>query len=149
MNLFDYDTTGIYPRWATLVQTITQPQGAKRKHFAAMQESARKDVERAFGVLQARFAIVKGPAQFWSASDLRDIMKTCIIIHNMIIEDERDLNLDFPLDSTPSPRVSSDNPVEFQEFVCRYRAVRSEEKHYQLRHDLIEHLWQEKGNKDM
>ena len=42
--------------------TIPHPQGEKRKLFSKYQESQRKDVERAFGVLQARFAIVRGPA---------------------------------------------------------------------------------------
>jgi len=50
---------GIYPQWSTIVKTISCPQGKKAKLFAAAQESARKDVERAFGVLQARFAIVR------------------------------------------------------------------------------------------
>ena len=36
------------------------PKGRKRSLFATTQESTRKDVERAFGVLQARFAIVVG-----------------------------------------------------------------------------------------
>ncbi|KAL3653755.1 hypothetical protein CASFOL_003436 [Castilleja foliolosa] len=52
-----YLANGIYPKWATLVQTISQPQGRKKKLFARMQEAYRKDVERAFGVLQSRFAI--------------------------------------------------------------------------------------------
>ena len=56
------------------------------------QESCRKDVERAFGVLQSRFAIIVGPSRFWRKEVLHDIMTTCIILHNMIIEDERDLN---------------------------------------------------------
>jgi len=37
------------------------PQGAKAKLFAECQESVRKEVERAFGILQARFAIIRGP----------------------------------------------------------------------------------------
>ncbi|CAL5390252.1 unnamed protein product [Camellia sinensis] len=53
-----YLADGIYSQWATLVQTIYSPQGAKRQHFAMMQESARKDIERAFGVLQSRFAMI-------------------------------------------------------------------------------------------
>ena len=44
---------GIYPQWTTIVKTIPNPVGEKRKRFAQEQESARKDVERAFGVLQS------------------------------------------------------------------------------------------------
>ena len=65
-------------------------------HFAKSQESARKDVERAFDVPQARFSIVRGPTRLWKLEVLKDIMKTCIILHNMIVEDERNANeLDF------------------------------------------------------
>ncbi|XP_028067286.1 uncharacterized protein LOC114270087 [Camellia sinensis] len=46
-----YLANGIYPRWATIVKTISQPQGAKRQLFARMQEACRKDVKRAFGML--------------------------------------------------------------------------------------------------
>ena len=45
-------------------------------------------MERAFGVLQSRFAIVRGPARFFQIQMLKDIMTACIILHNMIIEDE-------------------------------------------------------------
>jgi hypothetical protein len=41
------------------------PQGEKRKLFAQHQEATRKDVERAFGVLQSRFAIIRGPVSNW------------------------------------------------------------------------------------
>ena len=45
-------------------------------------------MERAFGILQARWAIVRGPARFWQSEDLHSMMVTCIILHNMIMEDE-------------------------------------------------------------
>ena len=77
------------------MQTIPQPQNRKKKYFAMKQESCRKDVKCAFGVLQSRFAIVVGPTRFWSKNVLHDIMTACIIMHNMIIEDER--NLDAPI----------------------------------------------------
>ena len=48
-----YLADGIYPSWFTFVKTIPSPQGNKTNFFAAQQESARKDVERAFGVLQS------------------------------------------------------------------------------------------------
>ena len=53
-----------------------------------MQESARKDIERAFGVPQARFNIVRAPARSWSLAHISNIMKTWIILQNMIVEDE-------------------------------------------------------------
>jgi hypothetical protein len=64
-NMGYYLADGIYPEWATFVKTIPLPQCDKDKLFAAHQEGARKDVERAFGVLQARFAILRNPARMW------------------------------------------------------------------------------------
>ncbi|CAA7029170.1 unnamed protein product [Microthlaspi erraticum] len=52
-----YLTDGIYPSWLTFIQSIKLPKGRKAKRFAKRQEGVRKDVERAFGVLQARFAM--------------------------------------------------------------------------------------------
>ena len=65
------------------------PVGEKRKRFAQEQESARKDVERAFGVLQSRWGIVRYPANTWSTQKLWEVMTACVIMHNMIVEDER------------------------------------------------------------
>ena len=49
-----YLTDGIYPKWATFIDAIDAPQTHKQRLFTQRQESARKDVECAFGVLQAR-----------------------------------------------------------------------------------------------
>jgi len=46
-------------------------------------------VERAFGVLQSRFAIIRGLACAWRMETLKHINYACIILHNMIVEDER------------------------------------------------------------
>ncbi|XP_042420397.1 uncharacterized protein LOC122008654 [Zingiber officinale] len=56
-----YLTDGIYPEWATFVKSFPCPQDPKRKIFKERQEAARKDVERAFEVLQSRWAMIKGP----------------------------------------------------------------------------------------
>nr|VDD56019.1 unnamed protein product [Brassica oleracea] len=48
-----YLSDGIYPKWSTFIQSIPLPQGPKAELFAERQESTRKDVERAFGVLQS------------------------------------------------------------------------------------------------
>ena len=65
-----YLSDGIYPKWATFVKTIPLSQGQKKKLFAERQESVRRDVERVFDVLQARFAIVRGPARLLKKSVL-------------------------------------------------------------------------------
>ena len=80
----------IHPPWASFIQSIRLPQGDKAQLFAQHQEAARKDVERAFGVLQARFAIIKGPSRVWDMKTMGEILRSCIILHNMIVEDERD-----------------------------------------------------------
>jgi hypothetical protein len=45
------------------MKSITLPQTEKHQLFAKHQEGARKDVERAFGVLQSHFSIVRHPAR--------------------------------------------------------------------------------------
>ncbi|XP_057248145.1 uncharacterized protein LOC125493769 [Beta vulgaris subsp. vulgaris] len=85
-----YLTDGIYPRWAAFIPRINLPRNQKKSLFAQCQEGLREDVERAFGVLQARFAIVHQSALAHDREMLGKIIIACIIIHNMIVEDERD-----------------------------------------------------------
>ncbi|KAK1693188.1 hypothetical protein QYE76_009885 [Lolium multiflorum] len=61
-----YLADGIYPKWATFVKTISNPSTPKLCEFVKKQEACRKDVKRAFGVLQQRFAVVRFPAMTWS-----------------------------------------------------------------------------------
>jgi len=70
---------------------VPLPQSAKDRLIVERQETVRKDVKRAFGVLQSRFAIIRSPARNMDRAELGMIMKACIILHNMIVEDERDL----------------------------------------------------------
>ncbi|KAL5739491.1 hypothetical protein ACOSQ2_028671 [Xanthoceras sorbifolium] len=133
-----YLADGIYSKWSTLVQTIHDPR-----------EACMKDVERAFGVLQSLFAIVKGPARFWNKHVLHDIMSACIIMHNMIVEDERDVHADIDnWREAPAPEVDMalDENTRFQQFLTRHREIRDKEAHIALRNALIEHLWEQYSN---
>ncbi|XP_047337985.1 putative nuclease HARBI1 [Impatiens glandulifera] len=146
-----YLADGIYPKWSTIVQTIHEPRGPKKKYFAMKQEACRKDVERAFGVLQSRFAIVAGPVRYWRKEVMHDIMTTCIILHNMIVEDERDLTAPIQIETeTLSPEVEMviDENTRFQDFISRYGKVRNREAHIELRNALIDHLWEEYTNSE-
>jgi len=99
---------------ATFVKTIPMPQGPKRKLFTKCEEAERMDVERAFGVLKSWFTIICDPSRAWNMDTIKDIMLTCIILHNMIVKDERDTfsgNVDVDYDHV-------DNDISYVEVSC-------------------------------
>jgi hypothetical protein len=49
-----------------------------------------EDVECVFGVLQSWWAIVQHPPMTWSTNVMWEVIASCVIIHNMIVKDERD-----------------------------------------------------------
>jgi hypothetical protein len=69
-----YLADGIYPRYSIIVKTFSNPYDEKRAHFKKVQEAARKDIERCFGVLQQRWHYIRNPARAWTTDKLRDAM---------------------------------------------------------------------------
>ncbi|KAI3786100.1 hypothetical protein L1987_45227 [Smallanthus sonchifolius] len=53
-----YLADGIYPTWSVFVKSFPFPADPKEKMFKKVQESARKDVERGFGVLKSKWGII-------------------------------------------------------------------------------------------
>ncbi|KAE9138479.1 hypothetical protein PF010_g970 [Phytophthora fragariae] len=126
-----YLVDGIYPSYACFMATIFRPSSQKGKLYAKRQESIRKDVERTFGVLRGKFRILKLPSRIWYGEEMLDVMKACVIIHNMIIEDKWGVpgleeltpaNIDADL-SPPSgvddDGVNGDDATDLQEFITR------------------------------
>ncbi|KAK2663239.1 hypothetical protein Ddye_001813 [Dipteronia dyeriana] len=117
----------------------------------AWHEAVRKDVERAFGVLQSRWHIVKGPARMWNAKDLGKIMKTCIILHNMIIENEYHQGINpeswEPHTDEMVDQVDIEHDYTFlvSKMINRMKQVRDTGRHNDLKMDLINHLWDNYG----
>ncbi|XP_033143046.1 uncharacterized protein LOC117132543 [Brassica rapa] len=144
-NLAYYLTDGIYPEWATFIRSIRLPQGPKHSLFATAQESVRKDVERAFGVLQARFAVIKNPSSLWKKSKIANIMRACIILHNMIVEDERRTDDQDETFQDQDVSFCVKMPTEIFSSLDRRARVRDRPVHQQLKHDLIEHIWDKFG----
>ncbi|GKD39721.1 putative nuclease HARBI1 [Tanacetum coccineum] len=64
-NMTSIFLMGLNPLWPAFFKSITSPQIRKHKLFAQHQEAVRKDVERAFGVLQARVAFLRRPCLIW------------------------------------------------------------------------------------
>ena len=70
-------------------------------------------------------------------------------MHNMIIEDERDLSaLIGQVNETPPVQVSMivDEDARFQQFFIRYRQIRDRNTHFALRNDIIDHMWDKFSN---
>ncbi|KAM2409482.1 hypothetical protein TB2_027650 [Malus domestica] len=162
-----YLADGIYPQWETFVKTVPCPRSAKEKHFASCQEGCRKDVERCFGILQARWAIVMGAARMFDIESLRSIMMMCVILHNMIVEDEFDYDAvdEYEPDTMNNSRTriycahdATEEPVQHELFerdgrynervIQRYTALQRSSMHNDRQIDLIEHQWALKQAED-
>ena len=78
---------GIYPPISRFVKTIPVPVGETMKKFVKWQESARKDVERAFGIIVRKFQVLARPVEYWFVDDIKDQMYGCILMHNMMVEE--------------------------------------------------------------
>ncbi|GJY95380.1 ALP1-like protein [Tanacetum coccineum] len=87
-----YLTDGIYPQLFVLIKSIKNlgADDHKRILYKMKHEAGRKDVERAFGVLNKKWKLITHPSRGMSRRRLSDVMYTCIILHNMIIHDNGD-----------------------------------------------------------
>lgn len=129
------------------MKTINDPSNKKKAAFAKRQESIRKDVERAFGVLQSQWSIIKNPARLWDEKSLKKIMKTCVILHNMNIEfNEIEITDLDNLQDTSVNRSMIDPPDGSIAWLLRARQnVKNREDHLSLQNDLIDHVWELEG----
>ena len=113
------------------------------KFFTQVQESVRKDVERAFGVLQARFHVLCTPSKLWYLQDIHYIVKACVLLHNMIIEAKG-----FAISTSEyTPRTALLlTSKDMSWLITGLSRLKNVVAHDKLRSDLIEELWTWKGN---
>ncbi|XP_071695546.1 uncharacterized protein [Rutidosis leptorrhynchoides] len=125
--------------WLGYSTPIDEP----RVKFTRFQANARKDVERTFGVLQGRFAILKTLARVMSVNKMRRIMYSCIVMYNMIQEDN-----DFALSTLeqewfdkPENRLRCNIRRRVKDRRSQEKEIRDRTVHDQLREDLTAHIW--------
>ena len=142
-----YLADGIYPSYLTFVKSIRLSQSEPDKLFAKYQEGYRKDIERTFGVLHAWFKIFRDTAHMWDISDLAITMLSCIIFHNMIVEDEQDTYAQNWTDYDQSEASGSSTPQPFSTEVlpafANHVHTRSELRDstiHELQSDLVKHI---------
>ena len=85
---------------------------------------------------------------FLGEETLADIMKVCIIMHNMVIKDKGDIgNNDFDgSDAKPPVEVSHAYTPELKDFIQTHYQIKDSVTHFQLQSNLIEHLWERHGD---
>jgi hypothetical protein len=107
------------------------------------QASVRKDVECAFDLLKKRFNILAIPGRSYSKCTLDLIMCAYIILHNMIIDDERDGGYDdnyHTVTSVVAPCVTYEAPASLTTILQREAHLTSGLMFLNLQFDLIEHV---------
>jgi hypothetical protein len=77
---------------------------------------------------------------------INDIMFTCIILHNMILDDKKDVvGLEDFVGELQEGMEPFQRGLSFEEFQTSTMEIQNSDTHYSLRGDLIEHLWAKKG----
>jgi hypothetical protein len=139
-----YLTDGIYHSWPVFMKGVPVPQQEKHRFFSMKQASMRKDVECTFSLLKKRFNILAIPGWSYSQRILDLIMHACIILHNMIIDDERDGGYDDnyqTITSVVTPPVTYEAPASLITILQREVHLTSRLMFLNLQSDLIEHVW--------
>ena len=88
---------GIYPKYSRFVKGIKEPISPEETTFTTWQESARKDIERAFGVLKGMWQYLDRPIHSHDLNHISARVTTCVILHNMLVSDRimGDYNADY------------------------------------------------------
>ena len=72
-------------------------------------------------------------------------MTACVIMHNMIIEDERGEPEDFNYEHVGTTVTPEKDEDWIKRFLEVHRKIEDRETHDQLHDDLVDHLWQRHG----
>lgn len=86
IDWFCWVADGIYPLFRIFLETILFLTTGMEETFARAQEAFQKGVKRTFGVLFSRWQILSNPSPLWHRSDMNDVVRACIIVHNMFVE---------------------------------------------------------------
>jgi len=90
LTLLYYLVDGIYPRFAFFVSPFPDPTTEVEVTFNRLQEALRKDVERLYAVLPARFDVALHPARYASVAQMVTVIKAVVILHNVVTEQRQD-----------------------------------------------------------
>lgn len=106
----------------------------------------RKDVERAFEIKKRKFAIICGPYRGLSTREIHKTMLTCIIMHNMVIQEtRRNKNLTNHEDEDLRHEVHPARGLPAKNFAQMISHLENKTLYNRLREDLRANMWDEFG----
>ncbi len=145
-----FTADNIYPRFPIFMQSFgSNSCSARESFFSTRLESVRKDIERAFGILQARFACLKKPSLYWKFQDLYNEVMCCIVLHNMIVRDEivhQDQSSDRSASYLPDPthalqRSTSEYILSVSSLISNISNAQSLNKFIRLREQVMDNMY--------
>ena len=71
----------------TIGWQIAAPINPAEKKYTEWQECARKDIERAFGILKSTWQFLQNPIRMMDIHQIGQRVSTALILHNMIVSD--------------------------------------------------------------
>ena len=81
--------------------------------------------------------MIANPIRFWTREKIQDVVYTCVILHNMILEDDGLAICQNYQGDVPQVHPTINNEQKLQNIA----SIRNRETNGNLRHELVEHLW--------
>ncbi|KAL7618642.1 uncharacterized protein LOC111894869 [Lactuca sativa] len=134
-----YPLDEIYHNHSCFVKLVSCPNDRKWLKFKRAQEKTRKDVERAFGAFKICWHILKHPTVFVDDKKISEVMYICIILHNIILEDEGNAICEY--NENEIVPLTQAFEVGSNDYLVRRAIIHDVETHHVLHRDFKEHIW--------
>jgi len=103
----------------------------------------KKDIEICFNILQAHFATIQNSYRLWHMDIIYEVIVACVILHSMLIEDDKNNHLEPFFQQTNLMQLKQG--LTFDSFMQGTQKIENSCTHFNLRSNLVEHLWAMKG----
>jgi Plant transposon protein len=153
LNWFYLLCDGIYPPRRYLISSLSAPQTNQEKIFCKQQEGARKAVECVFGVLFKRFQILYRPCRLLHIEDMADIVRACVILHNVVCKSDRDNFTgtratrfsEYDVENVKMVKPPNDEELARVFIGDRLKGIEDPRQHFELKKALVHHIWARAG----
>jgi hypothetical protein len=132
------------------VKTIPNATTRMQRLFVTAQEAKQKDIECKFGTLQSRFHILTTGCRLWDLAAMDTVIRTCVLLHNLIIDYKRDNSVDggyikdaayVPLHHMVVVPRNPNQSVEEREVLIGN--MQNMKQHHLIQHNLMVKRWEQ------